>query len=478
MARIALAPGAYDELEEALDYHDPQRAGFVSLMATGERGRMRQSSFKLIELPNQLHRMQQFGRDAFICQNEFFRPNRQAVNLWRMTANFIDLDTYRVEHLASRSPEDQRDMLLQYLDDEQLPPPSVVVFSGRGLQVKWYLTNPVPRRAAPRWQAVQDELCRRLTCFGADAQARDVSRVLRVTGTVNAKSGEIVRVLHRASIPTMGGSRTSRGAIAYDFDLLADELLPLSRQELKTLAETRELQAAEWEADRLKRAAVRDRLTVLEGGAADLGSRKAKTGKKLVASELAMDRLEDIRNLFELRGWSKTGAPAGKRDAVMFLVSCFLADSRLCQNIQPELQSLAREFAPSWSARELASATSAAIARAAAAERGEKVIFEGMEVCPRYRFRNETLVTLLEITSDEQRQLQTIVGVDEARRRDRDRKANKRREAGCPTREAYLARTGDRALQAREMKASGHTNAHIASVLGVSLRSVTTYCKN
>ncbi|MDC8771725.1 hypothetical protein [Roseateles albus] len=478
MAQLAHAFDFNECIEEALDYHDPNRPGFVSVMEKQADGQMRQSSFKLVDLPGRLVQLRESGRDAFIGQNEFWKPNRQAINVWRMTTQFVDLDTYNVPDLAWRLPETQRDMLLQFIDDEGLPPPSVILFSGRGLQVKWHLAGALPpRRAVPRWQVVQDELCRRFTKFGSDIKARDVSRVLRVAGTVNTKSGELVRILYRGNVCAMGGERMANGGVGYDFDLLANEVLPCSRVELAANAESRVRLQEEGEAESARRRdAVRERLAVVDGGNSAT-RKKSSSAKGLVATQLAWDRLEDLRSLSELRGWTSTGAPAGRRDMMMFLSACFLADSRLCIDINPQLKSLASEFAPTWTVAELASCTSTALSRAAAAERGEKVLFGGAEVCPRYRFKNSTLVNLLDISPYEQRQLQTIFGPDEVRRRDRERKARQRLEAGCESREAYLARAAEAAIKARSLKANGFTRSQIAAALGVSLAAVTGYCK-
>ena len=56
----------------------------------------------------------------------------------------------------------------------------------------WKL-QPTPSQALPVWQAVQDELIRKLAPFGADAGARDCARVLRLVGSVNGKNSQVVR---------------------------------------------------------------------------------------------------------------------------------------------------------------------------------------------------------------------------------------------------------------------------------------------
>lgn len=63
-------------------------------------------------------------------------------------------------------------------------------------------------------------------------------------------------------------------------------------------------------------------------------------------------------------------------------------------------------------------------AKAKAYEAGERVTFSGKEFAPLYTPRNNTLINLFQITTDEQRQLRTIIETDIAveRRRERDKK--------------------------------------------------------
>jgi DNA invertase Pin-like site-specific DNA recombinase len=88
-------------------------------------------------------------------------------------------------------------------------------------------------------------------------------------------------------------------------------------------------------------------------------------------------------------------------------------------------------------------------------------------VDPRYRFRNQTIIELLEITAEEGREMRTIISDDERRRRDRQEKKERRREAGAMSREEYEGRAQDRRSKARAMAAEGMSVRQIAKALGV-----------
>ena len=93
---------------------------------------------------------------------------------------------------------------------------------------------------------------------------------------------------------------------------------------------------------------------------------------------------------------------------------------------------------------------SAVIRRALMAARGETVEWQGQQWDPRYRFTNETIIELLQITPEEQRQLSTIWSDDVRREKNRKRKEAERRAAGVRPREEYLAEVKANSLKAQK----------------------------
>ena len=210
---------SWQDQPEPFFYHDAERSGYIALLE--QRGnRVHQQMATISSLAEHIQK-RAGARDCWISQGEFFKPDRKVVNLARMQVAFVDLDTYKTARFENIQHEAQLGQLLTFCYDEQIPEPSIIIFSGRGLQAKWLFSAPVPAAALPRWAAVQRALNSLLSDFGADPQAMDASRVLRLDGTVSSRSGEIIRMVHRAVTPTMGAERLASGAVAYDFDTLA-----------------------------------------------------------------------------------------------------------------------------------------------------------------------------------------------------------------------------------------------------------------
>ena len=99
---------------------------------------------------------------------------------------------------------------------------------------------------------------------------------------------------------------------------------------------------------------------------------------------------------------------------------------------------------------------------------GERVQFNGFEVSPRYRFRNETLVSerWLAVTGDEERQLLTIMSEGESKRRDAERAAQKRAAAGAVSRAAYESSAEQKRATARLLRAQGQSWQAVAEAVG------------
>ena len=462
------------EYEEPYSYLDPSRPGFFSLLTKAPGKRPQQQSHRLEYLSSALGGVDP-TMDTWITQNEFFKPNRRMVNVWRLLMAFVDLDTYKVPSLANLSPMALVDGLLRHCENIRLPEPSIIVFSGNGLQAKWLFDKPLPQMALPRWQRVQQELCRQFLPFGADARARDVSRVLRVVGTQNSSGGEFARVVHEARTPTMGGLRLESGLIGHDFEVFQDTVLPVNRQALEALTREREEQSLIWQAEKAGRDAIRAQWVSIPGGKSD-EKRSYPNLRPFVPSELAWARVGDIRTLARLRGWTE-GAPSGERNLLILLCGCFLAQAVIVPRLHEELCELALEFAPTWTSADVRSCASSVYARADAARQGKRFKFGDRLVDPRYYWTNARLLHELNITASEQPHLKTIISPHEKVRRAKVKRLDIERAAGVRPRAAYLADGKRKRDAARCLHAQGMSFPAIASELKISVGAAHGYCK-
>jgi hypothetical protein len=435
--------------DEAFTYHDSGRIGFFAILADSGNGRKNQTPYRLTDMPKVLQ-MVDPTRDTWLSQAEFIKPNRRVVNLARIGLLFADLDTYRKPWATGRSPDQLANTVLYFCAQDGIPPPSLLIYSGRGLQAKWLLDGTIPRQALPRWNACQTHLIDRLAELGADVAAKDASRVLRLVNTVNSKSKEICRVIHIEN--------SSDGQpVRYSFEYLTETFLPVAR----------------WDIEKSRQGRIekkKGQFKIFPGG-------KSGNLRSLSPRQLAWDRMEDLRFLSKLRG----GVEEGERMKHLFWRLNFLLLSGATNSAQMyhEAAALARELDSAWGYRSKELMT--LYSKARAYEAGERVVFGGRQYSPLYTPRNDTLINLFGITDDEQRSLRTIITKDIAGERHRDRERARRRAAGAVDRTIYIEKIQEssniRRVQAQSLRSKGLSVRAIASQMGVSIGSVSGYVK-
>lgn len=147
--------------------------------------------------------------DAYFSINSFYRPgfgnptasgdyraSRRTCDLRYLNACYVDLDIYKVNLTVDAA----LGAVFDAQDRGHIPAPTMLVSSGQGLWLFWFLTDidePTrPQRAWPekvRWYSrIEAGIVGRLTHIGADPRAQDPVRITRVPGSRNSKTGERV----------------------------------------------------------------------------------------------------------------------------------------------------------------------------------------------------------------------------------------------------------------------------------------------
>lgn len=286
--------------------------------------------------------------NEYITLNTFYKTYRRIECLKELNALFIDLDTYKTGFT--------KEQILMNLNEnyfgKNIPIPNLIIDSGRGLYLIW-LIKKVPSMALPLWKAIEEYFYKILKEFGADRQALDATRILRIPGSFNSKTHTEVKIIDN-----------------YDY-----------------LYELREIQ--------------NEYMPELSEKAPKRRGRPKKVSFIYRERSLYYTRLQDLIKLCELREYHLKG----HREFILFLYRYYLCyfteDTEKSLNDTIELNNM---FKQPLREQEVIRATKSA----------EKVYLSKNKD---YKYKNETLINLLQISDDEQREMKTIISKEEYKRR-------------------------------------------------------------
>lgn len=339
--RQALLQEEYNDTKHYLEIIHGESKGYISRVEINSI--FKQWHYKLENLLKQEFKME----NVYISLNTFYNTRRRIEYLKELNAHFIDLDIYKTKF--------SKEQILMNLDEnyfnKSIPRPNLIIDSGRGLYLIW-LINPVPGKSLPLWKAVEEYLYKSLKKFGADRQALDPTRILRVVGSINSKSNTEVTIIDRYDY-------------IYDLREIQNEFLP----ELKPKEKKK--------------------------------GRPKKINYIFRERSLYYVRIQDITKLCELREYDLKG----HREIILFLYRYYLCS--FTEDVKKALEDvleLNSMFILPLRENEVIRATRSA----------EKCYLDKYK---EYRYKNETLIDLLEITEEEEKHMTTIISEKEYKRR-------------------------------------------------------------
>ena len=423
----------------------------------------RQHSFPLASMPDVLRNIEQHvpllhadqweTTSIWISQGEFTRPNRQKMNLARIAVCWVDLDLHHETSpaaLKALGKDKALERALSITRARGIPTPSLILWTGRGLVLKW-LVEILPKHAYPRWAAVQRMLVEAYAELGADAAARDASRILRIPGTFNPKSGDLCEPIY---VDEFWGE-----VQRYHFDDLANAVLPYTREQIEKLRQERAL-ARQQRARRLEQ-----HLKVIESDHIGKGNLRAFNPVRL-----AWLQVDDYRTLASMRPIETR--PEGWTNSIVWMSASALAVAIWADadRFDREFIALASELAPHWPASRVLQAVSSLKNRMQQMARGEWVEHHGKKRPPVYTPKHSTVLKELGITDAEANKLAVIIpqemADERAKARDRQRDEERRRLANVRTRHDWLDAHEQQRTSARLLRTQGKTWREIAKTCG------------
>ena len=364
--------------------------------------------------------VQQDDIDCYYTPNTVYKPHRTAENARHINAFYVDLDFYKY----ALSFEETLEAIEFLVRTERLLEPTFIVHSGQGMYLFWQIES-VPakyKQVLKLFGHIQTFLIDTLKELGADPQVKDVVRVLRVPTSINTKTGQTVRILNYSE-----KFYTMRCLQQFMNEALMIDLNAPKKPSQK----------------------------------------RKKTGKVKYLYNyftLAVARASDLKTLCKLRDYDIDGY----RNAFIhvYAYQMFLVHNNyhVARNFIMEFNEDLRTPLPKLEVEAVVKSTFKAY------ERHREDISKG------YNYKNATLIELLAITPDEQRQLKTIISEAEvAHRRNEKKRINRRSEDGLT---AKQKETMEMKQRIKQLLSEGHKQKDIVSIIGKSKSYVSELVKS
>jgi len=376
--------------------------------------------------------------DAYHSQNAFVPgTTRLTRDVKYLTSFYVDMDVYNIPGLEDISA----DLLLDRVLAEYpwLPCPTLVTYSGRGYYLNWTFDKPVNKDLLPKWGEVMGVLVPLLKQFGADQVCTDAPRVLRIVGSVNQKSGEVV-------------SGYARKGEAVSFNKLSSLILKNGRPVIEAEREKQAQALAELQPQLIPVHRPKQRTT-------QSVNRQTSRGY-----QLAFDRMNDCHKLAELRG---SPGMTDHRERLLFVYAVAgVYYWPTVQSAKAELDEFCRlHFGKN---RYNHKNVGTVLNKLKQHREGVTQIYKNKGKDIRYSLKNATIIDWLDITIGEQEQLKTLISKPVKTAREIAR----RRAKGVVARSEYLEATKAKAAKEKalitDLRRRFKSYAEIGKELGIS----------
>ncbi|MGL5646820.1 MAG: hypothetical protein ACRDDY_03130 [Clostridium sp.] len=414
------------KIEESIKFIDKvhgQTDGYITLALKNVDG-FNQWHYKLQEINGAVEHLHKQKTDSYVSINSFYIPVRNANNIKRINALYLDIDNHN-SIVTTEMVQELIKHLKKHYYNKLIPKPSITVSTGRGIQLIILLEH-LPKQALKFWQNIENQMVKKLEKlnyrgFKIDTSCTDVTRVFRLPATYNTKSKTYAKIL--------------------DFNDNIYRLDELKKKYFKYVPKT-------------------------------TGKRKPKVlnitaGQKgLNTYELHWKRREDIERLQNIRN----GKCNGYRELMCFLYryySC-LVDGN-CKKAIDKMLKFNQKFSEPLPLNEVIKATQSAEkaykAYIESVKNGDITIFENGEFKLKgYNYTNASLIKLLNITEEEQKELLILISVKEKYRRNNIRR-NPKNKNGLTNKQQELK---DLKVKVLEFKKENLSNRQIAKILKIS----------
>ena len=332
----------------------------------------------------------------FISLNAFEFGSRRTGDLKQIRNIGIDLDQYKYDLSIDEALDELQVLIL----DKKIPEPNIVL-SSRGVQIFYNIEGGASPNMSWLVSYITDQYISKMKAIGADSNAKDLSRVMRVPYSINERNGAEVKCEVWRDVP-------------YSLKELQSFCKPLeqfNRKGKKTKAKVIRIEPS-----------VHDKVSLFY-----------RTNHV---------RLTDLERLVELRDGDLTG----KRNIFLYVYAYH--QSLICDSYADTESFLFDVFERIHSRTDKPMSKGELKRTIKSAYKDAQEFFEhlkgnGYKVIKKQNdgikkpYRTDNLIEILDVTEDEQRAMKRLMNSSVKREKDTERKQKERRAAGVKPKEEY-----------------------------------------
>lgn len=193
-----------DEISSLLLNQADSHAEFTRIMESAEKSNWVNSSIspkngsydRIIEAKTK-------QQDVYVSMQRYYTRKRSAEQTSSISSFFVDIDQLP----PSVDAMDYATFFIEMVYGTGFPPPSYILSSGRGIHAVWLFNKIGIKRnsnynATARWKVIQNKIISEVqekicSVIGGvvDTAVKDLARVLRLSGTINSKTGDNVDII-------------------------------------------------------------------------------------------------------------------------------------------------------------------------------------------------------------------------------------------------------------------------------------------
>lgn len=392
-------------------------------------------------------------KDLYMSPNLFKSINSYTKDdVSRLNALFVDLDFYKTAKYGRFDPKDMVGILklLKFRGETGVPEPSLCIDTGRGLCLVWLIESmSVTDKSQKYWEWIEERLVEQFKDYGVDQAVKDTTRILRMLGSINSKSGKVVQVIE--------------GDLDHPKRYFIDEI----HKALERLEEAKEALKSDKpsEEDKPKTASTKKG----EGFGLSVGN----------MHRMFLNRIHDLEQVVEYRRINGCNGieETGWRDKLLFLHclhNCY-AGNTVDYAINKALE-LNQKLSVPLKERKLTSKKTTltkaknAYFRSIKNSKSYRVQNDGV-----YRYTTDKIIEMIELTEEEQANIEFLTLVSEEVRKERKKIKNAERyqaQLKAKGEKPKKDKTADMRKEIKELLSQGMKQKEIAEKLGVSTKTV------